>query len=77
MASERGVEIAGLVRNENIARTVIAELITRFGSDAAIERLTGESRFAHQTTDETAHRVAGNLLRNFVTRKPGGLVVDY
>ena len=61
------------VKTRSEARKVIAELLRRFGAEAAQERLGSRARFSKQSTDETARRAAGNLLTSFVqTRNQAG-----
>ena len=67
-------EISQLVRNKKDAQKIIADLLVKFTSEAAFDRLTDDASFAKQTVKETANRTAGNLLNSFVTRKPGGEV---
>lgn len=62
-------EIARLVRDEREAEALIANLLERFGSQAADGRLVEEARFAKQTTSEVARRTASNLLTSFTTRR--------
>lgn len=54
------------VRSRSEARKVIAELLRRFGAEAAQERLGFRARYSKQSTNETAQRAAGNLLTSFV-----------
>lgn len=72
----RTQEIVGQIRTTAQAQEVIATLLTRFATDTAVDRLTEEARFAHQSAKETANRVAGNVLTSLVVRKPGGFVND-
>lgn len=70
----RTQEIVGQIRTASQAQEAIATLLQRFATDTAVERLTEDARFAKQTVDESANRVAGNLLTSLVVRKPGGFV---
>jgi len=56
------------------AQVVIADLLQRFGSDVAIDRMSEYARAAKQSVDRTAVRVAGNLLSSFVVHRPSGQV---
>lgn len=64
----------GNIRTKEEAQGALVWLLVRFGSEAALDRLQEEAQFAKQSKDETAWRVAGNVLNSLVTRKPGGVV---
>jgi hypothetical protein len=72
--TKRSKEIVGLVRTRNQAQAVLAELLQKWGSETAYERLRNDAVYAKQTTKEEAWRTAGNLLNSFVVRKPEGYV---
>jgi hypothetical protein len=59
------------VENKEDARQVVAELLLRYGGDAAKERVNGERQYSHQSAQEVAQRAAGNLLTSFSLRRPG------
>jgi hypothetical protein len=54
------------VRTRDEARKVIAQLLRRFGGDAANARVRRSARTSKQSSDEVALRAAGNLLTSFV-----------
>ena len=62
-------QVSDLVRKPSDAQKIIAELLVRFGSEAAQERIADVAREQHQTAEEVASRTAGNLLNSFVTRR--------
>ncbi len=64
------------IKDRDQAQQVIAELLIRFGTNTAYNRIKDEASTAHQTAREIANRSAGNLLNSFVTRKPGGFVLE-
>jgi len=67
-------QVTDLIRNRTAAQEAIANLLLQFASDTASTRLVDEAKFAKQSVEETAMRVAGNVLNSLVTRKPDGEV---
>ncbi len=63
--------------NEFNAQSVIANLLVKFSSATAYERLVQEASFAKQSVNEIAVRTAGNLLKSSVTRKPNGCISTF
>lgn len=76
MDSKRSMKTVGVVesvRDRREARRVIADLLSRFGAEAAQERLVSRARDSKQSREEAALRAAGNLLTSFVqTRSQAG-----
>jgi hypothetical protein len=52
------------------AQRTIAELLRRFSGGAAKNRMRETGQYAHQSDEEVAWRVAGNLLTSFERFRP-------
>ena len=67
-------QLVNQVSNVTEAQEVISNLLMRFASEAAFQRMEENARYAHKTVSQQAQRASSNLLTSFVLTKPGGCV---
>jgi hypothetical protein len=58
------------VKNREEAQMVIAKLLEEFSGETAQQRMRFTGKCAHQSNEEVAWRVAGNLLTSFEMFRP-------